>query len=87
MQPHGVVVVFPQVGDLDETYFLPVVHHSRTSRPAEGVHTHFRNMSWTGDTEWFVCPVESSIGKIIAVLLHEGNLFLYFLRHPCIVSV
>lgn len=91
-QPHGVIVVFLDVGNLDITHNFTVVHYRKAAGPAIVVHagladmggaTHGHPESRSGFIDFRIFGV----GEIVAVFFHEADLFLQLVGCPQVVAI
>lgn len=92
LEPHGVIVVLLDFGNLDIAHHLAVVHHGKASGPAVVIHSRLGDAfgaAHDGSCRISVLihfPV-ARVAKGIAVLGHEGNLLFEFVGRPGVIAV
>lgn len=91
-QPHGIIVVLLDFGNLDIAHHLAVVHHGKASGPAIVIHSRLGNAIRATDNRsrglavlahFFV----ARIAEGITVLVHEGNLLFEFVGRPDVIAI
>lgn len=91
-QPHGVIVVLLDFGDLDVARDFSVVHHGEATGPAVVIHPRLGNALRASDNRSrglaiLIHFLIARITKGIAVFGHEGYLFFEFVGCPDIIAV
>lgn len=91
-QPHGVIVVLLDVGNLDVAHNFAVVHHGKAAGPAIVEHAGLADMSrasynYTQCRAVLVNFVVLGVGKIVAVFFHEADLLFQLVGCPQVVAI
>lgn len=92
LQPHGVIVVLLDFGNLDIAHHLAVVHHGKASGPAIVIHSRLGNAIRATDNRSRGLAVlahflVARIAEGITILGHEGNLLFELVGCPDIIAV
>ena len=91
-QPHGVIVVLLDVGNLDVAHNFAIVHHGEAAGPAIVVHAGLTDMGWasnnyTQGSAALVNFVVLGVGEIVAVFFHEADLLFQLVGSPQVVAI
>ena len=91
-QPHGVIVVLLDFGNLDIAHNLAVIHHGKASGPTVVIHSRLGDAfgaahDGPGRISIFVHFPVARVAKGIAVLGHEGNLLFELVRGPQVIAI
>lgn len=91
-EPHGVIVVLADFGNLDIAHHLAVVHHGKASGPAVVIHSGLGDAFRATDNRSRGLAVlahfpVARIAEGITILGHEGNLLFELVGRPGVVAV
>ena len=91
-QPHGVIVVLLNFGNLDVAHDFAVVHHSKATGPAVVVHSRLGNPFRATDNRSrgpaiLIHFLVARVTEGVTVLGHEGNLLFEFIGRPDVIAV
>lgn len=91
-QPHGVIVVLLDFGNLDVAHDFSVVHHGEAAGPAVVIHSRLGNV--LGATHDGSCRISilihflvTRVTEGVAVLGHEGNLLFKLVGSPLVIAI
>lgn len=92
LEPHGVIVVLLDFGNLDIAHHLAVVHHGEAAGPAVVIHSRLGDAFWATDNRSRGLAVlahflVARVAECIAVLFHEGYLLFEFVGRPGVITV
>lgn len=91
-EPHGVIVVLLDFGNLDIAHHLAVVHHGKAPGPAVVIHSRLGDAFRATDNRSRGLAVlahfpVARIAEGITILGHEGNLLFEFVGRPGVIAV
>lgn len=92
LEPHCVIVILLDVGNLDVANNFSVIHHGEASWPTVVVHTRFRDVYGAADGYASLSPIfvnfcVAGVCKSVAVLFHEGYLLFQFVGGPEVIAI
>lgn len=91
-QPHGVIVVLLDFGNLDVAHDFSVVHHGEAAGPAVVIHSRLGDAfgaahDGPGRGSVLVHFPVARVAKGITVLGHEGNLLFQLVGNPQVIAI
>ena len=91
-QPHGVIVVLLDFGNLDIAHNFAIVHHGKATWPAVVIHSRLGDAfgaahDGPGRGSVLVHFPVARVTEGIAVFGHEGNLLFELVRGPQVIAI
>ena len=91
-QPHRVIIILLDVGNLDITNHIAIIHHSQATGPTVVEHSRLGDAPWSSHEHskgfsTFIHYFVAGVTEGIAVFGHELELFLEFFGSPEVIAV
>ena len=92
LQPHGVIVVLLDFGNLDVAHDFSVVHHGEAAGPAVVIHSRLGDAfgathDGSGRISVLIHFPIARVTECIAVLFHEGYLLFQLVGSPQVIAI